>query len=148
MIKKILLPNIPKDIILEIYNSIDLGTNKAFQGKDAIYKIDQYNWYSANEKVQQWGQDNISPDIHLGVQVIDDDLPMHKDHGTKIKFNYLITSGGPDATTNFYNDEKVLLQSVKLELETWYILDVTTNHEVVNIEPNQQRISITGRILP
>jgi hypothetical protein len=82
------------------------------------------------------------------VQVIDKNLPMHKDHGTQIKFNYIIDQGGGNAKTNYYDDEGILLDSYIMEEHEWYILDVSKNHGVTDVTPGQKRISITSRVIP
>jgi len=147
-VKRILLPKLPTDIIDEVYKSIEVGTNQAFEGDNASYKTDQYAWIAANQIVQDWCNANISPDIYWGVQVITSDMPVHKDLGTQLKFNYIIDSGGDNVVTNFYNDNFELTSSTTCDLNTWYILDVATHHDVKNIEQGKQRVSITGRILP
>ena len=69
-------------------------------------------------------------------------------NGTEIKFNYLIDTGGDQSITNYYDDQGKLLDSYVLKSHIWYILDVSTNHSVSNIEQNRSRISLTSRIYP
>jgi hypothetical protein len=107
-----------------------------------------YSWLPANNVIQEWCKENISPDLYWGVQVIDADLPMHKDHGTEIKFNYIIDQGGSDSVTSYYDDEGVLLDFYTMDPHAWYILNVAVNHGVTNIMPGRRRVSITSRVMP
>ena len=137
--RKIFLPKIPKNIIEEIYNDIELA-------KDSVQKNNVYTWISASCMVQEWCQKNICPDIHWGIQVISGNLDVHKDIGTQIKFNYIINSAGSDVVTKFYDDNMNIIDTIKFEVEEWYILDVSKYHGVTGVDRDQVRISITGRI--
>lgn len=150
-IKELFLPKLPDNIINEVYQSIDQGSNRMWSDKELIDKpstFDMYHWVPINDTVQNWCKSNISPDLYWGVQIIDNNLPMHKDHGTEIKFNYIIDQGNVDAKTNYYDDDGVLLKSYILIPHTWYILNVTINHSMTGINPGEKRISITSRIMP
>jgi hypothetical protein len=143
-IKKLFLPRLPDSIIDEVYTSIDHGADRAWIDKE----LNMYSWIPANNVIQEWCKENISPDLYWGVQVIDADLPMHKDHGTEIKFNYIIDQGGSDSVTSYYDDEGVLLDFYTMDPHAWYILNVAVNHGVTNIIPGRRRVSITSRVMP
>ena len=142
-IKKIFLPGLPDNMIAEVYQSIESNLDKAWTGE-----LNMYSWLPANNVIQEWCKENISPDLYWGVQVIDADLPMHKDHGTEIKFNYIIDQGGSDSVTSYYDDEGVLLDFYTMDPHAWYILNVAVNHGVTNIMPGRRRVSITSRVMP
>jgi hypothetical protein len=149
-VKKLFLPRLSNHIIDQIYESIEHNTN-SWDKTDIPPEYDKfkmYNWMPANDIIQDWCRSYISPDLYWGVQVINSDLPMHKDYGTEIKFNYLIDTGGDQSITNYHDDQGNLLDSYVLKSHTWYILDVSTNHSVSNIEKNRLRISLTSRIKP
>lgn len=142
-IKKIFLPRLPDNMIAEVYHSIESNLDKVWTGD-----LDMYSWIPANDAIQEWCKKNISPDLYWGVQVIDNNLPMHKDHGTEIKFNYIIDRGSINAKTNYYDNQGVLLDSYVMDEHTWYILNVTINHSVTDIMPGRRRVSITSRVMP
>ena len=146
-IKKLILPKVPNYIIIEVHNSIRDGVDQAWLGDRATQKLDQYSWIPGNSTVQAWCTANISPDIYFGIQVITGDLPIHRDIGTEVKFNYVIEPGG-ESVTNFYSDEYKLIESVVLQPHNWYILNVNIFHDVKNITPGATRVSIVGRISP
>ena len=134
------LPKLPNHLVAEIQASID--DNQNHPSKTSYNGI--YDWLPANDKIQEWCNENISEDIYWGIQIITDDLPAHKDVGTVCKFNYLIA--GATGDTNFYNDDNELIETVLLESDKWYILNTNVLHEVVGVK--DVRISITGRITP
>lgn len=156
-IKKLLLPRIPEHFIPEIYSTIDRGRNITYDGPNIIYKEKfekYYGWYLMPESLQQWFRQNISPDIYFGIQVITEQMPIHKDVGadpksrTELKFNYLIDTGGNNVRTCYYDQEENLTATYVLEPHVWYMLNVRELHAVYDLSPRQRRVSITGRILP
>jgi len=99
--------------------------------------------------LKKWLDENISKDVFFSFQLVsgyEGVLDIHKDKGTKQKLYYLIESGGTSVMTNFYNDDKELLKSIRMECHKWYILDVTQYHEVVGIESGKTRVGITGKL--
>ena len=134
------LPKLPKYLVAEIHASID--ENQNHPSKTSYKGI--YDWLPANNKIQEWCKENISEDVYWGIQVINDNLPAHKDIGTICKFNYIIA--GNQCNTNFYDDNDELIESITLEHEQWYILNTNVSHGVTDV--NDIRISITGRITP
>jgi hypothetical protein len=139
--RKLQLPKIPDNIVKEIYNS---ARNK----KNLVKKGEAYEWVSACEMVQQWCKENICTDMYWGIQIISNNLPLHKDIDTEIKLNYIIDRAGDSVITKFYDDNMNLIQAVEFEENQWYILDVSKYHEVVGVNQDKSRISVTGKIFP
>ena len=135
------LPQLPKDLEDEIYISIEENKNV---DTDAVNIGDIYTWIPCNDKLQNWCKENISKDVYWAIQVITDDLPIHEDADTEVKFLYVIQ--GKDAVTRFYDKDFKELNSQVLELREWYILNTSVFHNVTDV--NKTRIAITGRILP
>ena len=138
--RKILLPRLPDQIVELVRQGAELE-----QG--LVQRSEVYKWASAPEGVQEWCKQNICPDMYWGIQIISGNLPMHKDIGTQVKFNYIIDAAGAAVVTNFYDDEKNLIDTVHFQEHEWYILDVSTYHEVVGVDAGT-RLSLTGRIFP
>lgn len=139
------------DDILESFENLKKMANaapvKSGNGIDPMYA-----WTDANnKKINKWCNENISNDIYFAIQIIQGEngiLPLHKDVGTKQKLCYLIDAGGLNVMTNFYNDERELLQSIKIDINKWHIMDVSNLHEVCGIEDGKIRVSITGKVFP
>ena len=86
--RQIFLPQVPAEVVEQVRLSAqDLVNVVEHNNKN-------YKWAAANEQVQQWCRQNISPDMYWGVQIIDSDLPVHKDLGTQAKFNYIVDNAG------------------------------------------------------
>jgi hypothetical protein len=99
--------------------------------------------------LKEWLNHNISNQMHYAFQIIpgkDGALPLHKDVKTNQKLCYILDTAGENVLTNFYDDEKNLLQSIKIEPKRWHIIDVTKFHEVIGIDEDEVRLSITGKI--
>ena len=139
--KKILLPKIPDYVVQEIYKSVN-------DEKDLVQKNQAYKWVSASDTVQKWCKENICPNIHWGIQIISGNLAIHKDTDTQVKFNYIIDRAGNCVVTKFYDNNMNVIDTVEFEEREWYILNVSTYHDVTGIANDAFRISVTGRIFP
>ena len=70
--------------------------------------------------------------------------PIHIDYGRKYAFNYFLDLGGDDVWTHWYDDDKNIIESHKVELNRWHIIAVNPElHSADGIEPNRQRVSIS-----
>ena len=136
------LPKLPEHLVAEVHASIKENKGTEFPGIESLKDI--YEWIPANDKIQKWCKENISEDVYWAIQVINKDLPKHKDVGTESKFNYIIAGG--DAVTHFYDDDGQEIENKILKTNEWYILKTSVSHEVTDV--NNIRISITGRITP
>ena len=101
-----------------------------------------------NQEINSWCKENICDTMYWAFQIVSNDLPMHRDLGTKIKLTYILKTGGKDTVTEWYNDKQELVESVALEPFRWHIFKADSYHAVKNITPGQQRFSITGRVFP
>jgi hypothetical protein len=51
--------------------------------------------------------------------------PIHIDYGRKYAFNYILTLGGPDPITSWYEDDKTtLVEEYRIEEKRWHLLRV------------------------
>jgi len=102
---------------------------------------------SFNDSINEWCKKNICEDMYYAFQIIQKDVPIHKDNVTVTKINYIIDTGGPQVATRFWNEDRTeILQSEILEPNRWHIMKVDVYHDVFNVEPGSTRFSITGRV--
>lgn len=101
-----------------------------------------------NAELNEWCRKNICEDMYFAFQYMLSDMPMHIDRGTKIKLNYLIVTGGDDAITRFYDENKVMTHEFKVEPFRWHLLDGSVWHAVDNLDSGKYRFAITGRTFP
>jgi len=131
--RQINLPHPPNEVMNAVIDAVTVS-------------LDLYTWIPAPEVVQEWAKKNISTDMYWGIQIITGNMPKHKDIDTRVKFNYIIQTGGSDVLTGFYSDDGQLIETVNFVPYTWYLMDVATAHSVVGVEST--RISLTGRVFP
>lgn len=69
-------------------------------------------------------------------------VPMHKDVGRTVAYNFLLYPGGNNVITSFYDNDKNLLESHCIEPFRWHRLTVDTFHHVSGIDSGL-RVAIT-----
>ena len=137
-------PAPPKDLLDSI--SLDLTTYKNTQTGKA--NPDTYFWTDEhNQEIDQWGKKNICNESYFAFQFMTGVSNLHKDSNSKIKLNYIITTGGPDVFTEFYDDTKeTKLMRYQIETHRWHLFKADVFHQVLGIEPNNFRFAITAKI--
>lgn len=131
-------PPLPEEILKDI--NWNFNEYKKLQRGNYVWSD------SFNQAINSWAQKNICPTMYFAFQIMDSDLAMHKDIGTKVKLNYILDPGGAAVATEFYNDNQKLVQSVVLEPHRWHIMKADTFHAVSGIEEGKIRFAITSRI--
>jgi hypothetical protein len=135
------LPVIPDSILKSLNFNFDEYIKKE--------NVENHYWWSDsfNKEINEWGQANICPDMYFAFQAAYGDMGKHKDHNTKTKINFLISTGGSNVLTEFWSDDQeTKLASYCIEPMRWHIFKSDTTHSVTNTEPGKLRFGITGRI--
>ena len=134
------LPKIPQEIISDLAE-IETYDN-AFPHKELV---DVYASYKVPQKLSDYIQQYFDYDVTVRYQVIKDNLPIHIDIGVEeIKYNYLISTGGDNVKTRFWDDCKnprKMLHEIITKQTTWHCLNIKIPHEVINVA--SPRVSIT-----
>jgi hypothetical protein len=156
-VREINLPKIPQHITKKIY--ADLSSNEYVvkwreteEGNNVFNLTDSFN-----KELNDWAKLNICDSVYYEFQIITADTHIHKDDfyfggedetvSLKLKFIYLLETGGNNVRTEFYDeDQTTLLEYYNIELHKWYIFKVDGFHRVVGIEPNKPRIAIVGHV--
>ena len=140
------LPKLPENILKNINRNFHEYEKKDNVRNAISYQV--YTWSdSFNEEINQWCQENICSSMYWGFQIINGDIPVHRDMNTLTKFTYILDSGGPEVFTEWYDeDQSTVIDSVVLETHRWHILKVDAFHSVRGVQPGMKRFSITGRI--
>jgi len=136
------IPKVPNNLLLTIEEAMD--NENTYQGS-APKNI--YGSFICNESLYDWIQQYFNYEVIVRYQIIGQDLPLHRDHGIiGTKANYLITSGGENVITQWWDDEhnpSKMLYEEKCDINTWYNLNIEEPHTVLNVK--ETRYSITVR---
>jgi hypothetical protein len=129
-------PTIPEDFVSDIYHSINTNENHF------IKKNVNYSLYPVSSRLRDHINSFFPKSTAISIQVINGNLPIHRDIGRTEAINYIIETGGEDVQTCFYNDNKIL-DSHRISAFKWHWLNVSVHHTVINVKKDLPRISIT-----
>jgi len=112
-------------------------------------RVNVYASYVVQQNLQDWAQAQFDYPVVARYQIIKKDLPVHTDVGiTGDKYNYLLTTGGDDVRTLWWDSEEDpqnVLHELKARTHVWYSLNIDVPHSVINV--TEPRISVTIRRL-
>jgi len=133
--------NLPKITVPKKWHteSIELISKKA-PGYKSYYVTEEFD----RQIRSLFPEDFFPTDSKVIAQYLDTRLNnyIHKD-GRMYAINYLIQSGGNNAQTRLYDDNRVELDRYKQTPGDWVLLDTFTNHSVNNIENTRISLSIS-----
>lgn len=104
-----------------------------------------YSTYCVSKELHDWVQKHFAFKVIVNYQIITGQTPIHKDtkYGREICWNYLITSGGKNVATRFWNDNATyLMDEIVLKDHVWYEIDVTVNHDVTHVRGHRLAITV------
>lgn len=136
------LPRIPDEIIVDIYQTIRNTTLKDRHSvpKDTdAEKHNAWNSIKASDRLKEFTRSifNFEHDVHIFV--LSGDLPVHKDNTRDIAYNYVLETG--NATTNFHDADKKIVEENSIETFKWHRLNVKEFHSV--LIPNPPRVVVS-----
>ena len=146
------LPQIPEELIPEPTKL----QWKSVEGKDFNLMVNgehkvgaTYYRYEPGQALQDWVRDCIHPDVAtVGLQIVQgtDIFQAHTDTNfRRYILNYLVKSGGENATTVFYQEHGFPVeQDVKKYIHDYSTMDVIESVVV----PEKTWFSINGQVLP
>jgi len=136
--------SIPNDLIESLEQIINKPTQSAFKKN---YPLKHYPWLVTKPVKDDLKNflDNIFPfEVGTNYQIVYNGLTIHKDTHRIYTYLYLIELGGDEVYTNFYNDQKILIESIKFPLKQWIKLDAQTFHNVTGIPNNKVRVAVVA----
>jgi hypothetical protein len=138
------LTPISNELIVDIYQTIRNTTPKERhsvpEGTDAE-KYSAWNSIKASNKLKEFTKTIFDFEHDVHIFVLAGDLPVHKDNTRDVAYNYVLETGG--ATTNFHNEEKVLIEQHNIETFRWHQLNVKNYHSVLIPEPPRIVVSVS-----
>jgi len=104
-----------------------------------------YATYFVSDELQQWGQQFFDFNVDVRYQVIKVALTPHIDFGdNEFKYNYLLTLGGKEVTTMWWdavNSPNPSVCSVVLPEKTWHRINILQPHSISEL--TSVRLSVT-----
>lgn len=128
-------PAVPDSLI----PSVESFSNSTFSGTTT-----DYQWYTGEyNDLTQWLADNLPFEHTVAFHTLVDGVPVHKDIARTKCYNYIIHAGGDAVSTDFYNDDRELIESYVIPERTWHSMPVDVFHGVSNIETKRYAITLT-----
>lgn len=142
-------PKVPEELLDSIESILDpnrptppLPTGTTIRLKPLPEGSD-YRRRVTNDNLVEWLDKNL-PIVRQGpvqYQIMSTNMGMHKDT-SRFAYLYLLSSGGSNVKTSFYNDDRELLESHVIPEHTWVKLSTHTYHGVTDVESDKHRIAI------
>ena len=136
------LDRIPDYLIVDIYQTIRNTPPKERhsvpEGTDAE-KYNAWNSIKVSDKLKEFVKTLFDFEHGVHIFVLSGDLPVHKDNTRNVAYNYVLETGG--ATTNFHDEDKVLIEENHIQPFIWHKLNVAEFHSV--LIPNPPRIVVS-----
>lgn len=131
------LPELPKHIVDTV----------SLQRQDYEFGAGGYWTDQHNQLINQWCQQHICSSAYFAFQCFVNDVDLHRDSGTQVKLNYVLSTGGDQVYTEFYNDDGVTqIDKIIIEPRRWHLFQANVLHRVSGIEPGHTRFAITTRM--
>jgi hypothetical protein len=129
------IPQVPRELIDPIEFIID-SAPKQKTPIDENYK--GFQTRRPNWDLIHWLCSQFSFPVRCQYQIVSPILPIHKDKGRTVAYNYLLSTGGTNVSTKIYEDDETfkVLQSEIIPVNRWHRLDVSMFHGVHGLEKN------------
>lgn len=138
------LPRIPDELIVDIYQTIrnTPAQSRHSEPKDTdAEKHNAWNSIKASEKLKEFTRNIFDFEHDVHIFVLSGDLPIHKDNTRDVAYNYVLETG--DASTNFHDEDKNLVETNNIETFRWHKLDVKQFHSVLIPNPPRVLVSVS-----
>lgn len=135
------------DYLPSLPNHLEMRTISLIEGTDLFHsKNDVYKIFDADQQLKTFFKDFFDLCVYnIRVQSIYEDPKIHIDHNRVEAINYIISSGGDNVVTSFYNDDLTEIEEIVIQPKKWHKLKVDVKHSVKNII-DPPRIAITIHI--
>ena len=132
------LPPIPEHLLA--------ADRDQFRLRENFFRMPTYEFYKLH---------HISPDIkdflttifpfpfHVAYQVITEGFDIHKDSYRDEAFNFILDTGGEQATLTLYEEDKTsIIHQERIQPLRWHWIDVSKFHNVVDIATTRISMSV------
>ena len=141
-IKYLNYPQVPDRLIRPIDEIIELVDKTSSVIPDDY--TDVFSTRFVGPELFKWLETIFNFQFLAQYQVIRNGIPIHKDKANRlVAYNYLLATGGSKVITSVYDDDKILLQAERIQLNRWHRLKTGYFHGVEGIERNMTRVSLS-----
>jgi len=138
--EELTLPQIPEELILQDPNIVR-------ERRPNIWKevpTTVYTQHTVNNELVEFLQPYFDFELKIRYQVLEHNVPIHKDIGRVAAINYLLFAGGDNVVTRWYEDDKETVKFEKqIPLHTWHKIDTTVYHGIHGIEDKRLALTIS-----
>lgn len=135
------IPLIPESLIPTKQELLDLPL------KEKTLVPRKFYWFTNKHcvgPINEWLHDTFKVKVYTQYQFMLNGLPIHRDAARYVCVNYILHAGGVNAATNFYADDReTVVHSEVIKEKAWHSILTYPFHTVVNIDPDDIRISIS-----
>lgn len=76
-------------------------------------------------------------------QIIKCGLPIHRDKGRNLAYNYLLQHGGTNVVTSVYDNSRKILQCEIIPLKKWHKIEIHNLHGISGLDTEGARIALS-----
>ena len=133
------IPSVPESLIESVTAIIDKPPKPESSIPSSYY---YFQTRLVSKELEIWIKDVFQKDCFVQYQIVRNGIHIHKDNGREVAFNYIIETGGPQAATCFYDDDKKFICSEIIKPKIWHRLKTDVNHDVRNCTGHRVAISV------
>jgi hypothetical protein len=136
------LPKVPENLI----EPLDVIINKPPKpGSNVPSDFAPFQTRLVSNELFEWVQDMFKLKCYTQYQIVRRGIPVHKDIGRSVAFNYILQTGGPKVLTTIHDESKRLIAYEQLEPMSWHRLKTDVYHSVTGL--TAERIAISVEIM-
>ena len=134
------IPQIPTHLLLSVEEIYQLADN-SISGQNG--RPDSYRKFPVQPVLEAWLRPHFPDCDTFEYQMIKRRLNGHKDVRRTECYNYVVSTGGPGATTSWWqDDQKTLIQSDHIPENIWHKIRVDVFHSVTGLDDTRFTLTI------
>jgi len=134
------IPQIPEHLLMSVQDIYSLEDN-SISGVNG--RPDSYRKFPVNAELEQWLRPHFPDCDAFEYQMIKRRLKGHKDVRRTSCYNYVVHTGGPQATTAWWqDDQQTLVLSEHIPENIWHKIAVDVFHSVTGLTDVRYTITV------
>jgi hypothetical protein len=133
------LPPVPEELLYPIQ---DIINNPPKPGSKIPASYHYFQTRLVSQQLFDWVREQFKSDCYTQYQIVREGIAIHTDAGRDVAFNYILQTGGGNASTNIYDKDKNLIYSQIIQPKRWHRLKTDEYHNVTGITTDRVAISV------